>query len=68
MFDLLPARFSCSTDFNIFYNSLGLSEKKMVLNPNASIVLLLKKIFMRFLSLKIYLENVYEKAFHSYYR
>ena len=42
VFELFPVRFSCSNNINLSHNSLGLSEKKLVFNPDASIAPLLK--------------------------
>ena len=62
--EIFPACFSCSYNFSLLHNSLGFCEKKMILNPDASIVLSLKKYFMRILFLKLLPRECTSKYFH----
>ena len=42
MFELFPPLLSCSKNFTLKHTSLELSERKMFLNPDANLFLLLK--------------------------
>ena len=65
MFELFPARFSCGSKFDLSHNLSGFSGKETVLNPDASIAILLKISFsLDVYPSNFYFEHVYQKAFH----